>query len=435
MKIKSLMYLAMIGVMLAACSDSGEEASSTTSSSGGNNFGSDKEFLEQTGTELVNSFNSSDFNNFEAIRRVLENGDYYEGSDVERHLDEVYNFRQALNEYGDTKYYKRTLVLANFNGNYYLQNGKWRYQASNGLKCTFNDANGQQVVATVNHSGPYKTVYLFDESSRHYEYYPSYTYWREETQILVSIPQSVVVTVTQGGRTILESTTTVDLTNVVEGAKYDLSRNNLNVTSKTVVNGIYTIDVSQAKYTANGESKVQFSISNATKTLITGTAKGSTQLTNDEVTAIRNVDAKLDILGRVQLLVTCNDGKALADRIEEIQDFRYDETTYKQALQRVNILYSTTMSYNNNATVMGKLTLEPFEEQYRSYQWNYNTNRGEYVTRSRWESKPVITFTSDNSSYSLEEYFTETRFQTVYENFKSLVESVARNFTDERIYW
>jgi len=441
MKIKfiSLMYVAMLGLLLASCSDSNDKSDSEGGGGGGGYDGPDKEFLEQTGTELVGSFNSSDFNNFYAIRRVLENEYAYEGSEAEQHLDAVYNVRQALNEAGSVKYYKRTLALANFSGNYYLSNGTWHYQSGNGLKCTFNDANGQQVVATVSSSGTTKTVYLFDETKRHYEYiYPSYTSWREETQVLVTIPQRVVVTVTQGGKTILESTTTVDLSNVTEGAKFDLSRNNLNVTTKTVINGLYTINVSQAKYTANGESKAEFTISNASKTLISGSATGSSQLTNDkdevEVKSLRNLNATLDILGRVQLKASCNDGIALSDCMDEAHANRYEEQAYKQTLNRTNTLYSANMYYNNNSTVKGTLTLEPFGDTYRYYA-GWNGNAPIYETRTRWESKPIITFTSDNSSYALEDYFTETRFKTVIDNFKSLVESVARNFTDERIDW
>ena len=446
MKIKflTLIQALMIGALLVNCgSDPEPETTAGTGTSSGGGTGTnpgsenvaDKNFLETTGTQFVNSFNKADFTNFEPIRRVLEEKRY--DSEGLKHFEDVYeSLKRVVSSSTYYSYYRTTLIASQFYGNYYVANNKWYYQEStSGCQFRFPDANGQEVVATVKTSGSTKTVYLYDERDHHYSYTNSgYTYSEETNSIYAAIPERIEVLVTQGGTKIVESVTNINLSNVVEGEKYDLSRNSFDVNTKTTIKGKYVVNVSQAKYTANNGANVSFTISSGGTTLVTGTASAKGQATNEELKSLRDINATLDILGRVQLKATCDDGIALSNYMDDARSYRYEESRYKSIIDQINRLYTVNMYYNGNSTLKATAMLEPFEEQYQAYSWNPTTGP-QYTLQSRWECKPIIKFTSDQSSYALEEYFSESRFKSVVDDFKSLVESVARNFTDERIDW
>lgn len=444
MKLKSLylMQAFMFSALLVGCGDSG--SSSSDDNNGGSNnegvatfAGSDKDYLEQTGQMVISKFNKNDFNNIEPIRRVLEE-ERYETGDLKRIEDVYKSLRQLVGE-NYAQYYRTVLRAASFDGKYYVQNNRWYYQeASGSCQFVFPDANGQQVVANVRTSGATKTVYLFDTDEREtfHDSYSGYSYrMYYKNEILVAIPEHIEVTVTQGGTTILENVTNINLSNVVEGQKYDLSRNCLDLNTKTTINGKYVVDVNQVKYTGGSGANVSFTISSGGTMIVKGTASATGYATNEELKSLHNIDATLDIMGRVQIKATCDDGKALADYVDEVRRYSSNESEYKKRIDQINRLYTANVYYEGNSTLRATVSLEAFEDQRLSYS-GYDPQTGPIYSKvAYWDNKPIIKFTSDQSSYALEDYFSESRFKSVIDDFKSLVESVARNFTDERISW
>lgn len=393
--------------------------------------GNDKEFLDQTGQQLIASFGKNDFDNFKAIRLVLED-ERYKTDDIEDrfdidHLKELVDGTNA----SSTRYYRTLLQASKFNGEYTVVNNRWQYSSNPSLcKFVFADANGQQVIATVTTSGAEKNVYVVQDRKSHYTYNgTNYNYTYDYNDIGIAIPERIDVNITQGGRTIITCNATFNLSNITENARYDLSRNNIDVTTKVVINEKYAVNVSKASYVANGQSSASFTVSNGNTTIISGTASANSRITNSsyddiEVHSLTGINASVDILGRVQIKAQCNDGKELGNLMEEADDKKYDETAFKNKISQINSKFSANAYYNNDGTVRATITLGAFGKQYYNYQSQPTT---------RWESKPIITFMSDNSSYAFDEYFTDSQFPTVWENFKDLVRTVAANFTDDKI--
>lgn len=430
-KISFLSVLLITATMFVACGDSGSSDEGEGGGGGGSATyeGNDKDFLDKTGQQLVSSFGKNDFDNFKPIRQALENRNY-DASAIEDRFD-IDNLKQLVSSVGSTNYYKTLLQASKFYGDYTVVNNRWQY-SSNSTRCqfVFSDENNQQIVVTATKSGAEKNIYIMQERDRRYNY-SSQSYDYEYNEIGVAVPERIEATVTQAGRTIISVVATFNLTNIIENGKYDLSRNNLDVTTKVVINEKYTVNVSKASYVANGQSSASFSISNGSTTIVSGSASASTQISNQgyddvNVNSLTNINASLDILGNVQIKAQCSDGIALRDAIDNADDNKYDETAFNNALLQVNSKYSANVYYNNNNTVRATLTLGAYGKPYYRYPSGNVT---------RWESKPIITFMSDNSTYAFDDYFTDSAFPTVWNNFKDLVNTVARNFTDERIDW
>ncbi len=428
-KICFLSVLLMTVAIFVSCSDSGSSDEGGSGSGTATYDGNDKEFLDQTGQQLVASFGKNDFDNFKPIRQVLENRKY-DASAIEDRFD-IDHLKELVSSMGSTNYYKTLLQASEFYGDYTVVNNRWQYSI-NSTRCqfVFSDENNQQIVATATKSGAEKNIYIMQEKDSRYNY-SSHSYDYEYNEIGVAVPERIEATVTQAGRTIISVVATFNLTNIIENGRYDLSRNNLDVTTKVVINEKYTVNVSKASYVANGQSSASFSISNGSTTIVSGSASASTQISNQgyddiNVNSLTNINASLDILGNVQIKAQCSDGLALRDAIDNADSNKYDETAFKNALSQANSKYSANVYYNNNNTVRATLTLGAYGKPYYRYPSGNVT---------RWESKPIITFMSDNSTYAFEDYFTDSAFPTVWNNFKDLVNTVARNFTDERIDW
>lgn len=430
-RISFLLFLLMTVCFFVSCSNSGSSDEGEGGGGGGSATydGNDKEFLDKTGQQLVASFGKNDFDNFKPIRQTLESRSF-DASDIEDRFD-IDHLKEFVSSSGSTNYYKTMLQASNFYGDYTVVNNRWKYSA-NSTRCqfVFSDANNQQIVATATKSGAEKNIYLMEESSRRYNY-SKQAYDYEYNQIGIAVPERIDVTITQAGRTIVTAVATFNLTNIVENDVYDLSKNNLDVTTKVVINEKYTVNVSKLSYIANGQSSAMFSISNGGTTIINGSASANTQITNNgydevDVKSLTNINASLDILGNVQIKVQCGDGLALRDAIDIVDGNKYDEAAFKNALSQVNSKYSANVFYNNNGTVRATLSLGAYGKTY------YRYPSGNEI---RWEVKPIITFMSDQTTYAFDEYFTDSAFPVVWDNFKDLVNTVARNFTDDRIDW
>ena len=419
-RLMSMLMITLAVFTFASCgSDGGSDDNNTTNNdgNGGNTPDTptinDKAFLEETGQLLVNAFGKHDFDNFKPIRQVLED-ERYDASDMGNHFNDVTeSFKDIVSSPTSSNYHTYMIIASGYYGNYSVVNNRWQYSSSTtGATFTFPDNNGQQVVATVTASGNAKQVFFVKEGRK---------------EIGAAVPERIDINVTQGGQNIITATATFNLNNIAENARFDLSSNNLDVTAKVVINGRYTIDVSKVKYVANGESSASFSISNGSAVIVSGNAIANTRISNPsydkvDLNSLTAISVSVDILGRVQIKGQCSDGVALKDALDDLKDYRYDENEYKNALNRINNLYTAQTFYNGDGTVRANMMLEPY-------------SKTSYSSQQRWDNKPVIIFTSDGSKYAFDEYFTGSQFPAVWEGIKDLVNTVAANFTDERIDW
>lgn len=405
-----------------------------------------KEYLETVAKEFLNAVPASDFKEISNLCNYVSNtyDDYYDWSEVGDWGDNAFEaVKEALNttthekdDYGNHYYYrnyKAVLMAANFTGHFTAGSKKWTYEKANDLQFIFTDQKGQQCVAKVETSGNVKKVYLFDIDDWYdYEYdYDNnrYSDYYDRTQYTIGVPEKVMVTLTQGGNTVIKTTVNIDLSSISD-EQFDISKDNITVSTTTELNNGYKFEVSKVAYTANTKASITGIMSKNGINLVTvATASDISGLPsvnasafssdsfdidnyNTENTNAKNAFMKIDILGKVQMQGTISDVRKFSEYIENAYDNDKHESTFKSYISQANALTNIYLFYNNTATTEAQITFEPFvDETWEGTTW--------------WTFEPVINF-FDGSSYStFEAFFNEKDFKQVINLFERLTDDYA----------
>lgn len=395
----------------------------------GNNSTDDKQFLEDTGLQLLNQFKASDFHN---ITRSVSHIDDYDTDELEDWVDDCLNsVKTALGapyivngEYSVYQYtdYKYLLLASTFHGHFSVQNNKWIKESgsANDLQFTFIDADGKTCVARATTSGNTKTVHIINDKDR--------TGWDGDMRLYdnnmyyVDVPEHVEATYTINGMEMVHVSVDIDVSSLAE--EWDLTSQGASTTVNvriTKENGVgqYDIVVNRAGYQAGTGAYANFSLSNDGNVILTANASavGTVDLnvTNASDDPDINTDnfgvayAEVDILGRVQVRSTINSVGNFIKYLEEADDNRTDKDEHRRKVGRANNELNAEFFYNGGSDKKGNLSLESFED----YSWG---------DTHYYDVRPIITFTSDGSSYALETYFSEDAFQTVVDTYKNLID-------------
>lgn len=338
--------------------------------------------------------------------------------------------------------YKSLLYVSNFTGHFTAKNGAWSYAKANDLQFIFNDANGKQCVLKLETSGSIKKVHAFDldewedwqsESDAGKHIYTSTDYY-DRTQYTIGVPENIVVTLTQGGSQTVKATVKIDLGNV-SNEEFDISRDNLNLTTLTEFNNGYKMEVSQMAYKANNAS-AKFTMSKNGKALVTAAIASDLSgipscnvsaftsedfdmddYNTDKINA-KNAYVKLDIMGKLQIQGTLADVRKYADYLEKADDNDSNEANFKSYVNQANGLADINLFYDGKSVKQASVKLEPFVDD----TWNGQT---------WWMAEPVLHF-YDGSSYStFEAFFNETDFKKTIDAFEELIENYSDLFDRE----
>lgn len=150
-------------------------------------------------------------------------------------------------------------------------------------------------------------------------------------------------------------------------------------------------------------------------------------------------EAKLDILGKVQLKGGITDGAALIDAYYNWEDKYYDydyntnywwERPYRQlnAQEELCSIYDKyaylSVYYNNTATEQAKLKVQPYEISGKDYEYNYETGTYEDVYYTYYDIEPVMFFPYNQAQIAVMTYFKSTKFLGLID----LVEELANSY-------
>ena len=150
-------------------------------------------------------------------------------------------------------------------------------------------------------------------------------------------------------------------------------------------------------------------------------------------------EAKLDILGKVQLKGGITDGAALIDAYYNWEDKYYDydyntnywwERPYRQlnAQEELCSIYDKyaylSVYYNNTATEQAKLKVQPYEISGKDYEYNYETDTYEDVYYTYYDIEPVMFFPYNQAQIAVMTYFKSTKFLGLID----LVEELANSY-------
>lgn len=398
-----------------------------------------KERLEAVALEVADLIPASDFTQIESLGRYM-NDTYiedYDWDNVEDWADDIFEALKGSvvsttterEDWGWTyiyRNYKAIVAASNFTGHFTAQNGKWKQSSANDLQFIFTDRAGANCVLKLETSGSTKNVYVGDIEDWVDDYYDDskneWTDYYDRTQLTISVPEHIVVTLTQGGSTVVKATVDIDLKNITNN-EFNFATNSMTVSGKVELNNGYVFHASQVAYTANSKASVSCSISkNGTSLVSMSVAADVSDIPNCNLSAFtydpedfdwddangKNALLKVDVLGKVQIQGTLTDVRSFANNLEDAEDNEENENKFKQYIDKANSLADVNVFYDNSSTKQATFTLEPFEES--DYYYRY------------WSVEPTIHF-YDGSSYSFDVFFNEKDFKKVINTYKRLGEN------------
>ena len=405
-----------------------------------------KDYLDQVGKAFMTEFQSTNFDNvIDLINYAYETYKDYNWDNVESWADDAYEsltktdkgltleseYKGEYEQYDyenydpetDTyptyilkyinQYYKNNTEViykaSAYTGHFVAENGAWTYTPADDLQFQFADQNGKTCLLTLTTSGKNVNAYFGEDYQDWYgdskdEWNDdcsvrteTYTSTDDVEQIVVSVPEKAVLTLTQDGKTIVNSVVNTDLS-IVSSTDYDITKDTYAATTTTEING-YTIEVSKASL-SNKDKKAEgyFKLKKGDVKLLECTVNANGNVSRDENDEIEvnslTTEMTIDILGKVQIKGSSKDGDKFADLMDEADENEYDGTIYKEKIAAANALVDYGLYFNGN-TKQAQVVMEPFEEE----DWN----------DTYWDYDFVIQF-ADGSKSAFDDYFIRANF-------------------------
>lgn len=439
---KTMKWLAMLLLAMlltstfSACSDKNDEEEEQGGSGGGTPEGTltseeTKERLSQIGKDFLDAIPQSDFDELDQLANYIRTT--YCDRDgqteaVEDWAEDCFDnlveatLNDKITSYATYKYTRRIYELSQFRAHlsYNTTTEKWDVQkGTNDLQATCTDQNGQAVLFKLTSSGRTQKVYIgeiemdkgYDNGQNIYEYDQAY----------IVVPAQINITLTRGGKTLVNVEVTTDLSSMTS-ENFDLSKDAATVTVKTQLAG-YDIQCKRIAASANTDSGVQakFSIVKSSKTLLTAEVIGTVNLpaglvwqegVDDDAfeQKLENFTGKvtvckLDLLGKLQVTAVCSDARKIFDAFERAEDYKMNADSVNACAKDANNSFVAQFSYDGANAVQGTMELEAAANE-----------KG-----TKYYLEPVVVF-SDGSRYNMtdDSYFNEENFKSFIDLFDAL---------------
>ncbi len=399
-----------------------------------------KQYLEKVAIEFMGDLDAYNFNEISDLGQyVSDTYSDYDWDNVAEWAEDIFDdITEDLNkttkefdDYGNICYYDnyKTIIMAsNFQSKFKATNGYWVQSNANNLQFIFSDKYGQECVLKLETSGNVKKVYVCNIDDWYdYDYnYDSgrWTDYYDRTQLTIGVPEKIIITLTQGAKTLLKNTLNINLASI-SNEKFDLSKSQLTIQSTTELDNGYSFVINQISYTSQ-KAAVSFAMNKDGKSLVSATAttdindipalkldEFSTNLDDDDFddSNAKNCYIKLDILGKVQIQGSLSDCRKFADYME-LADENYDrESTFKSYVNQANELTDINLFYNGSSTKQASCYFEAFEDNYYGY--------------SEWYVEPVIKFYDGTSYSTFEAFFNDVDFKKTVNTFENLIDDFA----------
>lgn len=417
-----------------------------------------KEYLDVVAKDFMKETKASDFEEIADLYNYVSATytDDYDWDAVDEWGSEIFESlkedlgstdkEQEKYNWGEYNYfytnYRAVLMASNFTGHFTAANNKWTLTKANDLQFIFKDQHGKECVLKLETSGNVKKVYIGNiDDWVDYDYedngnqYVSNEYY-DRTQLTIGVPENIVVTLTQGGNQVAKTTLKVNLENL-PNEKFDISKNELTVSTLVELNNGYKFNFSQIAYNVSSKSSASFEISKNGKSLaLVAFSSDLSDIPSCNIDAfvnedydeddfnnanMKNVYVKIDILGKVQIQGTLSDVRKYADYLDSADANNDSEKQFKSYINQANSLLDLNLFYDGKSLKQATVKLEPFISE----SWGGTIY---------WEVEPVLYF-YDGSSYStFEAFFNDKDFKSVIDTFKNLANRFAA-LVNERIDW
>ena len=393
---------------------------------------SDKDFINQLGKDMLNNWDVEAYRNVvNLLNRITE----YDTKEITNWgLSSLEAMRTAVTEphFGISDGYLLVVRAANFTGHFKVVNDRWVKEGpANDLQFAFNDDNGSLCVFKMTTSGARKTVYLPIEQDEEDE-------WEDEDEegtdiindyvngvklISLEVPEKVDFSMTQGSKQLMIATFTFDLSVLTEdwdplkngfivsmNASFAKSKSSSGANSAAAVKGVDTgtfdFEMNRVGYKPGTGINFSYNAKSEGNTLLSLdlNAPGTLNLEDgifdfdESGLVIKNIGLQslnfnMDVMGRLQAKGNIPDLYDFITTTSSAPDFQ-SEAEVLQFLNLLNTKMSGNFYYNNSTSPSGMLGLAPYYDE----------------VEEEWTVNPTITFTSDNSTFPLQEYFSEENF-------------------------
>ena len=403
----------MASFCLTACTDDEGKQSS------GTNLTPDehKEKLENIGLEVLGKINPADHEKLlNAIDNFARLAD--DGLDIERDkaIQSGVNLAKTManicrrSNPGEMMSFANAksdvYAAAQFAKIYTYNNGNWEATESADRSLEFRfPVDNQDAVLRITASEEETFVDLHDENGIHYAAY---------------IPHTATATFTLGGETLANVNVETDVNNEARTAVVNSTMNSNSYEFSALVNASKT------------DASADFSVVVRGETLISGTTHvtGTDMTDGDNISDIvgndgdnledmfNEANAEVNINNRAIIKASCSNINAFVDLLEDL-DNRYpsweeqDSQEYNDKVAAAYNKYNTAeLYYTDGDNVIANLSMQSY-----LYEDTYNPEYNYY------DVEPIITFVSDESSFSIESYFDEISFNDLINSAEDLTEA------------
>ena len=198
----------------------------------------------------------------------------------------------------------------------------------------------------------------------------------------------------------------------------DVDYSNLNLAASLKLNNYdeaFAVEVSKTGTTMSTELKIEGRSILKASGHVNADVDALIADAEDEEFKARNVkDIKMnfDLLGEVQVIAECKNFKNLYDAFslyDEAQDAG-NESLFYNRVKDLNGAYSIRVCYDGYNATQAIIELEGYEEE------------DEWDGEKYFNVRPIIKFLADESTYAIEDYFTETAFSELIDAIEDLAE-------------
>lgn len=410
----------------------------------------DKNFINETGNAMLDQWDRESYSNVvELLNQIME----YDNHAISQWgVECLKSMKSAITEphHGISNGYVMMVRAANLTGHFKAVGDKWVKEGpAEDLQFSFTDKNGSPCVYRLYTEGATKTVYMPYEGDDEDDDWGGYDDDDDDwggyddddddidtriiddimngvTLLSLEVPEHLYTTMTQGAKQILFasfdfdlSVLTTDWDPLVNGFIVSMNAsfaksNNSSANGQSFApssDGTFELGLNRVGYKpgtginfsfyAKKEGSPIFSLDmNAPGTL---NLEGGNLNLMDSGSLIgdlgfESMKLNVDMMGRIQANVSVDDLYEFYSALDELS-YCESEAEANQIVSRISNKLNGNMYYNNGSDSKAKFSIAPFyDEEYEE-----------------WDYQPTITFTSDNSTYPVEEFFTEENFPFIGE--------------------
>ncbi len=389
--------------------------------------GAQKERLSQIAKKMMNKVNTQQFDDVYAIMEAINDKvddtnsevleDWWDAAIDACTLEDI--DESGYDENGKyTSIYRLHCLWAasNFTDEIELVGNTWKIRSkSDCLTIKMKDNDNQTVTLTITPSGK-ETHLTYDEFN--YEYYEdSYWGYYEESEIHeLMVPEKVTIKLTRGSKTIVQSTITTKLKIQNSEGEFSPENDSFEVSTNVEICG-YNI-ISDASYNNGKKATASTRLVLNDEELVRFKMDANGNVRDELEDSDGNGSASVSILnGELILDGSLNDVAAWID----LWDYYEEENEAKNAAMKFNNTSDIKLYFDNSKNPSAKLEFMAFKEE---YDYGYGN---EYI---EWEIQPVVRF-SDGSTYAvMDDYFSETYFKNIINQFEDLIEDFEEKYEE-----